>query len=99
MKKTSNEDLSKQFKMDLSKVFDKSKGGGGGGPVINANFFLLPFFLVKFFSLVLFFQRKDLCRVKGPFGQSRKTRSLPNFASFCSRALSIKKRGWTVEFR
>merc|ERR1719357_975290 len=31
MKKTSNEDLSKQFKMDLSKVFDKSKGGGGGG--------------------------------------------------------------------
>merc|ERR1719192_1528910 len=27
MKKTSNEDLSKQFKMDLSKVFDKSKGG------------------------------------------------------------------------
>merc|ERR1719300_1004965 len=31
MKKTSNEDMSKQFKMDLSKVFDKSKGGGGGG--------------------------------------------------------------------
>merc|ERR1719385_59864 len=31
LKKTSNEDLSKQFKMDLSKVFDKSKGGGGGG--------------------------------------------------------------------
>merc|ERR1719195_1621566 len=31
MKKTSDEDLSKQFKMDLSKVFDKSKGGGGGG--------------------------------------------------------------------
>ena len=49
MKKTSNEDLSKQFKMDLSKVFDKSKGGGGGGPVINANFYLLPFSPVKFF--------------------------------------------------
>merc|ERR1719365_442060 len=31
MKKTSSEDMSKQFKMDLSKVFDKSKGGGGGG--------------------------------------------------------------------